>query len=139
DTQPAQVHAFGMSMRYPEIDIVRLPEDIHAVGQNAIKTISWITVVDDKFVDELGGIASIKRILGDGISCTKMKRGYLFRIGVRPSLSDRNRQQRCPEYAAMYEALKPLIEVAADQSQWLDLGGSSEDEQTRAWYKRFEP
>lgn len=138
ETQPAQSHAFGISMRYPEIDIVRLPEDIHAVDQNAVKTVGWLTLVSDGFVDRLGGIAAVQRNLGPNTSCTRMKSGYLVRIGDKPTLSDRNRNERCPDYTALHRVLKPLIDVAADQSQWLDLGGSNEDDQTRAWYRRLE-
>ena len=138
ETQPSQSHAVSTSMRYPEIDIVRLPEDIHAVEQNAVKTIGWITLVGEGFIDKLGGIDRVQRKLGGKTSCTRMKSGYLLRIGDKPTLSDRNRNERCPDYTALYGALKPLIDVAADQSQWFDLGGSNEDEQTRAWYRRFE-
>jgi hypothetical protein len=138
EAEPAESHAVSTSMRYPEIDIVRLPKDIHAVAQNAVKTIGWITLVGENFIDQLGGIAAVQRRLGRKTSCTRVNSGYLVRIGDKPTLSDRNRNERCPDYTLLYEALKPLIDVAADQSQWFVLGGSNRDEQTRAWYRRFE-
>ena len=136
--QEAEAYAWQKSIRHPEIDIVRLPQDIHAVGQNAVKTIGWLTIADDDFVKTLGGIASIKKRLGSSADVLRTAGRYILQIGDAPTISDRNRGQAVPAYTTVYRVFEPLIDLAREQSQWFDTGGDDEDDQTEAWYRRFE-
>ena len=136
--QLGESFAWKKSMRYPEIDIVRLPQDIHAVGQNAIKTVGWLTFVNSDFLKKLGGITKIKESVGSDTRVFKTKNGYIFKIGDLPVISDRNRGESSPDYQKLYQNFKPLIDIASQQSLWFDTGGRDEGEQTEAWYRRLE-
>jgi|GEM_PF-1739474 hypothetical protein len=133
-----EAFAWQKSMRYPEIDIVRSPQDRHAVEQNAVKTVGWLTLVCDAFLTELGGAKAIEKSLGDDIDRIKSGGGLMFRIGSEPTLSDRNRGESVPAYEKLYLALRPLIERAREQSTWFSTGSIDQDEQTEFWFRRFE-
>lgn len=133
-----ETFAWQKSMRYPEIDIVRSPQDRHAVEQNALKTIGWLTLVSDAFLNELGGAKAVEKMLGAGIDRIRVGGGLIFRIGAAPTLSDRNRGESAPDYKKLYIALRPLIERAREQSPWFATGSDDQDDQTEAWFRRFE-
>lgn len=130
--------AWQRSMRYPEIDIIRSVHDRHAVERNAVKTVSWLTLVCDTFLAELGGAKAIERSLGADVDRIKAGGGLIFRIGPVPTISDRNRGETSPPYTKLYFALRPLIEKAREQSPWFSTGCDNQDDQTESWYRRFE-
>ena len=136
--QIGEAFAWQKSMRYPEINIIRLPQDIHAVRQNAMKTVGWLTFADDDFLKKLGGITKIKGQIGSDTKLIKTNSGYIFQIGDAPVISDRNRTKISPDYKKMNQIFKPLIDLASSQSMWFDTGGQDEGEQTEAWYRRLE-
>lgn len=133
-----EAFAWQKSMRHPEADIVRLPQDRHAVELNALKTIGWLTLVCVPFLDELGGAKAIEKKLGGAIQSSRVGSGQLYRIGPAPTLSDRNRGESAPDYKKLYLALRELIERAREQSPWFATGSEDQDEQTESWFRRFE-
>ncbi|MCL4738695.1 MAG: DUF3396 domain-containing protein [Burkholderiaceae bacterium] len=133
-----EAFAWQKSMRHPEVDIVRPVQDRHAVERNAVKTVGWLTLVSDALLDELGGASAVKSKLGNGIDVVKAGGGRIFRIGPAPALCDRNRGESASGYRALHVALRPLIERAGKQSPWFKTGGEDRDEQTEAWFQRFE-
>lgn len=137
-TQKSESFAWQKSMQYPEINIVRIPQDEHAVGQNALKTIGWLTMVNDDFVKYLGGISEIKERVSLVTNITKTNHGYIFQIGDLPIITNKNRGEISSDYKKLYQVFEPLIRIASEQSLWFDTGGEDEDEQTEAWYRRFE-
>jgi len=134
-----ETFAWQKSMRHPEIDIVRVVEDTRAAGQNALKTVSWLTMVCDAFVTELGGIKAVEKNLGSRIAKFPLQGGMLFRIGEAPTISDRNRGESVPDYKSLHMALHPLIERAREEAMWFSSGKAEEEgEQCDAWFRRFE-
>lgn len=136
--EPGEAHAWQRSMRHPEIDIVRLPQDRHAVELNALKTVGWLTLVCDAFLEELGGATAVRKKLGSNVQVTRVGGGQLLRIGPVPTLSDRNRGEDAADYRKVFTALRPLIERARNQSPWFATGSEDQDDQTESWFYRFE-
>lgn len=133
-----ETFAWQKSMRHPEIDIVRLPQDRHAVEHNAIKTIGWLTLVCDAFLEQLGGVRAVEKKVGASIDRIRVGGGLMFRIGTTPTVSDRNRGEIALDYRDLHLALHPLIERAREQSPWFATGSDDQDDQTDAWFRRFE-
>jgi hypothetical protein len=139
ESQTGETFAWKKSLRHPELDIVRIPQDCHAVEHNAVKTVAWLTMVCDEFLDELGGAKGVEKKLAADTERIRVPGGVIYRLGEAPAITDRNKGDKTPsDYKKLYQALRPLIERAIDQSQWFDTGSDDEDDQTEAWYRRFE-
>lgn len=133
-----ETFAWQKSMRHPEVDIVRIPQDHGAVQSNALKTVSWLTMVCDRFVQELGGAAVVTKGLGKGIVHGPVPGGLLLRIGDLPTITDRNRGETTPDYKRLHMALRPLVERAREQAMWFSTDSDDQDQQTEDWFRRFE-
>ena len=133
-----ETFAWQKSMRHPEVDIVRIPQDHRAVKQDALKTVAWLTMISDDLANELGGVDQLTRGLGKGIVHGPVPGGLMFRVGDAPVISDRNRGESSPDYKKLHMALRPLIERARDQAMWFASDSEDQDEQSESWFRRFE-
>ncbi|WAM30089.1 type VI immunity family protein [Myxococcus sp. NMCA1] len=134
----AEAYAVRTSMRYPETDIIRIPQDHRAVQQNALKTVAWLTMVSEPLLSEFGGVDAVVKGLGPAITYGPAPGGTLFRIGERPTLHDRERGEQATDARALHLALRPLIERAHDQGMWFSTGSRNQAEETASWFRRLE-
>ncbi len=131
--------AWQESMRHPPLDIVRSLQVRHAVANNAVKTVNWITLVCDEFLRELGGPTNIEQSLEAPIEWTRLGAGVLFQLGASPGLIVRTRGETAPDYHRLHMLLRPLIERAREQSPWFATGSSDDQaERTDDWFRRFD-
>ena len=133
----SQTYAWQKSMYHPGIDVSRIPEDSHAVGQDALKTVAWLTLVNMNFIDKLGGIKALKKKLPKKIELIETPYGYIFKAGDRPTIGNRNRGDSLPMYQGVYDVLAPLIKTASERSLAFDIADDFV-EKTERWYTRFE-
>jgi hypothetical protein len=76
-----------------------------AVGAaRGIKCVNWLTVLDDKYVAELGGLDALGASLGDGIVIHEWSGGILIQAGAEPQLGDTNMGIWPREYCAVSRA-----------------------------------
>jgi hypothetical protein len=134
--EESQTHAWQESMRHRGVDIVRLPTDAKAVGHDALKGVGWLTLLGAPILERLGGLGRLRRSLGDAIQFIDLPNGVILKAGAAPASGDRNRDERLPLYAKVYDAISPLVETASKRSMSFNL---VEDfvERTEAWFARL--
>ncbi len=137
EEEASQTYAWKKSMDYLGIDISRIPEDNKSVGQNALKTVSWLTILNKDLIDQLGGLKTLKSKISKDVDLIKVPNGYILKCGKSPEIGDRNRGNLLPAYQSVYKAVEPLIEIACQRSLAFDLADEF-IEKTERWYKRFE-
>jgi len=136
--ESSQTHAWAKSMRYPGIDIsLGGRKETIAAGRHAVRGVNWLTLLCAPFVDGLGGMEKIKNKLKDGCAFSAINGGVLIQAGEAPATGDTNRKDHLPAYQSVYQAVKPLVEIAIKNSPWISTG-SGEEAKTERWYRRFE-
>ena len=125
-------------MRHHGIDIFNLANETIAIRHDGVKGVGWLTIVDDRFVKELGGPKKIREALPESVEILAVKGGLLFKAGPRPKFGDTNRRDRLPEYKAVYKLVKPLAERATERCPALTLGEVDSKDRTHSWLRRFD-
>jgi Protein of unknown function (DUF3396) len=107
-----------------------------AVGQDAIKGVNWLTLLDNAFIESLGGLSQVKHSVGAGVDYVDLEGGTILKAGELPATGDTNRGDFLPLYKQVYRSVRPLVEIATERSVAFNL---EEDfvEKTEAWFRRF--
>lgn len=107
-------------------------------GGEAIKGVNWLTLVGDRFLDRLGGIAPLRARLDPAIQIRPIEgRGALFRLGPGPQEGDLARGEELPLHRALARVLAPIGMVehpALGPAEY----GSFGPEGTARWLRRFD-
>ena len=131
----SETHAWKTSMRYRGVDISYPVNDKIVVGFDGIKGVNWLTAVSDKLLKEVGG-RQVK--VPAGVTMIPVKRGVVFQAGDIPRLGDYDKRDFLPEYTAVYELLKPLIERAFGRSKAFELEDDDHfEEMSKTWMRRL--
>lgn len=103
--------AFPLIKRFPGIDFPDLgawSSEVRHEKKRWIRTVNWLTILDDKFVEELGGLAKMKAELGDECPVHVWDGGVIIQAGLEPEVGDVN-QGLVPEaYRKVARLTKPL-------------------------------
>ncbi len=133
----AHEYAYGRSMRHPGLDIPDAANDAILTGFESVRGVGWLTMLDDDFVEQLGGVEALREALGDAAEVVEQERGVILKAGAVPQFGDVNRKEDLPEYRAVYAAIEPLFPDFGD-APCLNIGGDFES-RNEAWLKRFAP
>lgn len=132
--------AFPIARRFPGLD---LPEHsrwyvrMNRLKRRAIRTINWLTFIDDGFVTELGGQAGLKEQLGASCPVLPYDGGVIIQAGDRPQLGDINRGLIPEDYRRVAEVLKPIIFDEHDRPLIDAPQPLNALEETGKWVRRF--
>lgn len=133
--------AFPIAKRFPGLD---LPEHsrwyvrMNRMRKRALRTINWLTVIDDRFVEELGGQARLAQALGDLCPIVSYRGGLVIQAGERPELGDINRGLIPQAYRRVAKVLKP-IRFDAHERLLIDAPRPLDSlEETGRWVRRFD-
>ncbi|HYO65438.1 MAG TPA: type VI immunity family protein [Archangium sp.] len=131
--QPA-VYAF--TRRFPGLEVDRPVSHARYLKQG-IKGINWLTLVGERFLPKIGGVAGLRTTLGDDISIREYAGGVLIQAGPRPRMGDAN-DGRTPEpYRRVANALRP-IRVETVGSLHYAGGNRFTRETSDEWLRRFD-
>jgi Protein of unknown function (DUF3396) len=103
--------AFPIIKRFPGIDFPDLgawSSEVRHEKKRWIRTVSWLTILDDGFVGELGGLEKMRAELGDDCPIHVWNGGVIIQAGPEPEVGDVN-QGLIPEaYRKVARLTKPL-------------------------------
>lgn len=125
-------HALPLSMRHPGIDVHnQAAKECNAVCFDGVRGVGWLTMLDDAFVEQLGGPPKL-----DLCEVIRVKGGIIIKAGDAPAIGDVNRKDDLPAYREAFAYIEPLTEPTIERSPWFTLKTDPGD-RTEAWYKRF--
>lgn len=134
----AQTHAWETSMRHPGFDIYADIIDSFTTGLNGLKTVNWLTAINDDMVAALGGRTQMLMSLPGEVELFPVTGGLVLQAGPEPALGDINLGDTLPFYQAVDALLKPLRDIRVDQAKGFVVDGNDGTAKSR-WYARFEP
>ncbi|HEY1303291.1 MAG TPA: type VI immunity family protein [Vicinamibacterales bacterium] len=99
--------------------------------QNGIRSVNWLTCIDDALVARLGGIEALRgRVAGD-LHLLEYPGGAIIQAGDFPQAGDRNRQRSIEPYRRAAALLRPV------QPTYTGIMLGFDEESTQDWVNRF--
>jgi hypothetical protein len=122
--------ARALAERFPGLEFDdALSESIYV--QKGIRTVNWLTCIDDSLIERLGGIEALRtRVAGD-LHLYEYPGGAIIRAGDFPQAGDRNRQQSIEPYRQAAALLRPV------QPTYTGIMLGFDAESTQDWVDRF--
>ena len=100
-----------------------------------IKNIDWLTILDQSWIDRLGGRAALETELGPTIEWHPFKSGVVLQAGPRPLFGDKHYQEPMEDYGRVARSLKP---IRIESIKSLSLAYGFDEDRTIAWLNRFD-
>jgi len=134
--------AFPLLKRFPGLDLPyssRWSSSVRRAEKRYIRTINWLTAIDDEFVAQLGGLERVRSRLGDDIPIHPYDGGIIIQAGPRPEIGDTNRGLIPPHYRTVAKLLEPLVFENFNPKQPYVYAPKPLDsfEETLNWIRRF--
>jgi hypothetical protein len=102
---------------------------------NAIKSINWLSVLSDQWLDKLGGLAALSATLGADIPIHRFEGGAIIQAGASARFGDVQRAEEMPAYLKVARALKP---IRVERLYPLAKYQGFDEERTAKWLARFD-
>ena len=136
------VTSYPLLQRYPGLDYLDASNWISSARKHPrkIRTIGWLTAIDDGFVQALGGIEQLRDALSsDEIRVHVYDGGAVIQAGPKPRLGDRNRGDIPAAYRAVAGVLKALVLDPVPMGMFHPVPAPLDPErETSKWLRRFE-
>ena len=110
-------------------------------AERGVKSVNWLTVLDDAYVDQLGGLDVLAPLLGPNAVIHQWIGGILIQAGAEPQIGDTNVGVWPAEYIAVNNALRPIrFEAFRNSPMSLIKVPPPLDahEETLKWVRRFD-
>ncbi|MGI4797020.1 MAG: type VI immunity family protein [Janthinobacterium lividum] len=136
--------AFPFIKRFPGLDYPDSSQwnarGVDKSPTRVIRSINWLTAIDDGFVTELGGLATVTAALGPDCRVHRYEGGIIIQAGDRPQLGDVNRGLVLDAYRAVARVLKPLrFEAFHPKYPYIYVNRPLDSrEETLKWLARFD-
>lgn len=127
-------HVYALMRRFPGLEYNN-PNSHRMYLKKSIKSVNWLTIIQNEFIGHLGGLSALKKAFGgDGaIQLHSYEGGVVIQAGSYPEIGDVNAGLIPAHYKAVNDILKP-IRVGSEHKPFL---GFSDDE-TQEWLARFD-
>lgn len=142
---------WGMERSYPDVYwpfLARFnglefnwPFGLSAQAERGLKSVNWLTVLDDAYVAELGGIDALTAALGPEATIHTWDGGILIQACAEPQIGDTNVNLWPAPYLAVNAALRPIrFEAYRNSPMSLIKVPAPLDpyEETLKWVRRFD-
>lgn len=111
--EESQRFAWKTVMRYRGFDFCDPAADCAAVGQDGLRSISWLTLLGSALALDLGGAKSLAPRLSKAVELRELPNGLCLKAGPRPELGDRYAGERLVNYESVFRACEPAIDRMA--------------------------
>ncbi|AUX20696.1 hypothetical protein SOCEGT47_011690 [Sorangium cellulosum] len=110
-------------------------------GNGGIKGVNWLTVLGERWVEEMGGADKIEADLSSldrSFAVVRFDRGVMIQAGPRPQLGDAERNIWPELYVKLSKYLKPIRITRHRPFQTGGAGPRFDLERSQAWLRRFD-
>jgi Protein of unknown function (DUF3396) len=107
DREPFQSTVRQIADRFPGLEIEHLPGHLNHVGEG-IKGVNWLTLLGDRWVQQIGGNNYLYMRLGDNFKLTPYDGGLMIQAGPKPQIGDVAANRWPRHYVTLAKVLKPI-------------------------------
>lgn len=101
DTWPFQA-------RFPGLDMFAATFGMQGIAERKLVLTNWLTILDDGFVADLGGVEALREVCGDLAIVHRWDGGVLIQAGAEPELGDLNNGIWPKAMSEVARGLRPL-------------------------------
>lgn len=126
--------------RIPGLEIEHYIGHAIYVGKG-IKGINWLTLLGDRWVQEIGGLDYLRIRLGDDFKLSPYDGGLMIQAGPRPQLGDVTTNRWPQHYVTLAKVLKPIqlkVHGAFHRGDPTGVQKRMDHEASMAWLFRFD-
>jgi hypothetical protein len=125
--------------RFPGLEIESPPIHVIHVGEG-IKGVNWLTILGDRWVQQIGGADYLRVRLGDDFKLTPYDGGLMIQAGPKPQIGDTQANRWPRHYVTLAKVLKPIQIKKHYPFHHADPMGSArmDAETSTAWIFRFD-
>ena len=138
--QPFYVTVRQIAEQFPGLEIEHhLGHDIYLA--KGIKGVNWLTVLGDRWVQEIGGLDYLKIRLGEDFKLSPYDGGLMIQAGPNPQIGDVALDRWPRHYVTLAKVLKPIQVKVHGAFHWGDGMGvqkSMDHAASLAWLFRFD-
>jgi hypothetical protein len=133
---PAMAAVVALVARFAGLEIdLAWSHNIYLAQEDRIKGVNWLTILDQSWIDRLGGNEALRAALGEGIEWHSFGTGTVIQAGPRPLVGDTHHQEPMPHYRQVALALKPIrIDSVRAIAHQYGFGRERSDQ----WLRRFD-
>jgi len=137
---PFQATVRQIGERFPGVEI----DDCVTHGNylaKGIKGVNWLTVLGERWVQEIGGLDYLKVRLGEDFKLSPYDGGLMIQAGPNPQIGDVTLDRWPRHYVTLAKVLKPIQVKVHAAFHWGDGMGvqkSMDHEASLAWLFRFD-
>jgi Protein of unknown function (DUF3396) len=104
---PYLVTVREIAERFPGLEIESPHIDTIYVGEG-IKGVNWLTLLGDRWVQQIGGLDYLRIRLGDDFKLTPYEGGLMIQAGPKPQIGDVTTNRWPRHYVTLAKVLKPI-------------------------------
>jgi hypothetical protein len=121
--------------RFPGLDLSD-PGSTKYVAGKGIKCANWLTLLNQKSVDQLGGRKKLTAALGKEVVIHDVPHGVILQAGPAPQFGDTNRREDVPLYRQVGRVIAPIRSHI--HPPFLKVGPLVSQTATEEWLARFD-
>ena len=140
-SRSARIAAYPLYARFPGLlhDTFSDLSLLMRRRDDAICAVNWLTGIDTKLLDRVGGLAHARRKCGAEVHIHQYSGGVVFQAGDRPVLGDVNAADVPAAYRRVSRVLRPLRFNAYTSSDFIPVPPEVDGaDATQAWISRFD-
>ena len=125
---------YALAKRFPGLEY-NDPSSHALYAKKAIKSVNWLTVINDQFVEQLGGVDKLANTLAedDAVQLHSYSDGVVVQAGPHPEIGDVNLKLFPEHYKTVNKAMK-TIRIGEEHKPFIGFG----HEETQKWLARFD-
>lgn len=142
DAASAAIYSLGRRFRGLEIDFPQQHEP-HLSTKREIKGINWLTILEERWINQVGGLEAVSKIVGEQVSLHPFVAsaagvsGFVLQAGAAPKLGDISAPEGMDEYRSVARLLLPIRTVYPAVIWPQGMPGFDFGE-SRDWMRRFD-
>jgi hypothetical protein len=105
--EPYMATVRQIAERFPGLEIESNYVHVIHVGKG-IKGVNWLTLLEDRWVQQIGGLDYLRLRLGDDFKLTPYEGGVMIQAGPRPQIGDVAKNRWPRHYITLAKVLKPI-------------------------------
>lgn len=126
--------------RFPGLEVE------HCIGHNiyvekGIKGVNWLTLLGDRWVQEIGGLDYLRIRLGDDFKLSPYEGGLMIQAGPKPQIGDVTANRWPQHYVTLAKVLKPIqvkVHGAFHRNDPMGVQKRMDHAASLAWLFRFD-
>lgn len=132
----AEPSVYALARRFPGLEVGMALSHARYL-KDGIKGVNWLTLVGTRWLPAVGGVETLRAVLGADIPVREYNGGVLIQAGARPRLGDVN-DGRSPEpYQRVAHALRPIRVDSVGSLHYAGANRFTKDTSDE-WLRRFD-